>query len=63
MLSHGGDYTNIMPNPNPWKESYNKPRQRIKTQGLHFADKAPYSQMVFSVVMGCESWTIKKAEC
>ena len=31
----------------------------------HFADKGPYNQSYgFSVVMyGCESWTIKKAEC
>ena len=27
-----------------WKESYDKPRQRIKTQRRHFADKGPYSQ-------------------
>ena len=44
----------------PWKESYEKPRQHIKKQRHHFAVKA----MVFPVVMyGCESWTIKKAEC
>ena len=48
----------------PWKESYNKPRQRIKKQRHHFADKGPLVKaMVFPVVMyGCESWTIKKAE-
>ena len=34
-------------------------------QKHHFADKGQYSQaMVFSeVTYGCESWTIKKAEC
>ena len=34
-------------------------------QRHHFADKGPSSQSyVFPVVMyGCESWTIKKAEC
>ena len=48
-----------------WKENYDKPRQCIKNQRHHFADKGPYSQaMVFPVVMyGSESWTIKKAEC
>ena len=50
-----------------WKESYDKPRQRIKKQRHHFADKGPHSQryFFFSVVMyGCESWrTIKNAEC
>ena len=28
----------------PWKESYHKPRQHIKKQSHHFADKGPYSQ-------------------
>ena len=46
------------------QESNDKPRQYIKNQSHHFADKDPYSQgYVFPVVMyGCESWTIKKAE-
>ena len=48
----------------PWKESYDKPRQRIKKQQHHFASKGPSSQaMVFLVFMyGCERWSIKKAE-
>ena len=28
----------------PWKENYNKPRQHIKKQRHHFADKGPYCQ-------------------
>ena len=28
----------------PWKESYDKPRQHIKKQRHHFANKGPYSQ-------------------
>ena len=28
----------------PWKRSYDKPRQCIKKQRHHFADKGPYSQ-------------------
>ena len=28
----------------PWKESYDKPRQSIKKQRHHFADKGPDSQ-------------------
>ena len=28
----------------PWKKSYEKPRQWIKKQRHHFADKGPYSQ-------------------
>ena len=49
----------------PWKESYNKPRQCIKKQRCHFADKHPYSQSFgfSSSHVRCESWTIKKAEC
>ena len=47
-----------------WKESYDKPRQCIKKQKCHFADKGNIvNAMTFPVVMyGCESWTIKKAE-
>ena len=28
----------------PWKESYDEPRQCLKKQRHHFADKGPYSQ-------------------
>ena len=28
----------------PWKKSYDKPRQHIKKQRYHFANKSPYSQ-------------------
>ena len=49
----------------PWKENCDQPRQHIKKQRHCIANKCPFSQaMVFPVVMyGCESWTIKKAEC
>ena len=48
----------------PWKKSYDQPRQHIKKQRHHFVNKILPSQMVCSIVMyGCESWTIKKAEC
>ena len=49
----------------PWKKSYDQPRQHIKKQRHYFASKGPSSQSYgFSVVMyGCESWTVKKAEC
>ena len=48
----------------PHKGCYDKPRQSIKKQRHHFADKGPCSQsMVFPVVLyRCESWIIKKAE-
>ena len=37
----------------------------LKSREHYFTNKSPYSKaMVFQVVMyGCESWTIKKAEC
>ena len=49
----------------PWKKSYDQPRQHIEKQRCYLADKDPsIKAMVFPVVMsGCESWTIKKAEC
>ena len=49
----------------PWKKSHVKYRQCIKKQRHHFEDKNPKDKdMIFPVVMyGCESWTIKKAEC
>ena len=48
----------------PWKESYDQPGQHIKKQRHYFANKSPPSQGYdFSSVMyGCESWTVKKAE-
>ena len=48
----------------PWKKSYNKPRQCIKKQKYHSANKGLYRESYsFPVVMyRCESWTIKKAE-
>ena len=46
------------------EECNDQPKQHIKKQRHHFANKGPYSQTkVFPVVMyGCESWIIKKAE-
>ena len=49
----------------PWKKSYDQPCQHIKKQRHYFANKVRLVKaMVFPVVMyGCESWTVKKAEC
>ena len=49
----------------PWKKTYDKPRQHIKSRDITLPTKVCLVQaMIFSVVMyGCESWTIKKAEC
>ena len=49
----------------PRKVRYDKPRQHIKKQRHHFANKVCIVKVVvFPVVMyGYERWTIKKAEC
>ena len=48
----------------PWKDSYDQPRQHLKSQRHYFVTKGRLVKaMAFSVVMyRCESWTIKKAE-
>ena len=47
------------------EESYDKPRQHVKSRDITLPTKVHLVKaMVFPVVMfGCESWTIKKAEC
>ena len=47
----------------PWKESYNKPRQCLKSRDINWPSKVHIVKaIVFPVVMsGCESWTIEKA--
>ena len=49
----------------PWKKSYDQPRQHIKKQRHYFANKVHLVKAMISpmVTYGCESWTIKKAEC
>ena len=49
----------------PWKESYDQPRQILKSRDITLSTKVHLVKaMVFPVVMyGCESWTIEKAEC
>ena len=44
----------------PWKKSYNKSRQRIKSKDITLPTKVHIVKaMVFPVVMyGCESWTV-----
>ena len=49
----------------PWEKSYDQPRQHIKSRDIILSTKFHLVKaMVFPVVMyGCESWTLKKAEC
>ena len=48
-----------------WKKGYDQTRQHIQKQRHYFANEVCLVKaMMFPVVMyGCESWTIKKAEC
>ena len=48
-----------------WKKSYDQPRQHIKSRDITLPTKVCLIKaMVFPVVTyGCESWTVKKAEC
>ena len=49
----------------PWKKSYDQAEQHIKSRDITLPTKVLLVKaMVSPVVMyGCESWTIKKAEC
>ena len=48
-----------------WNKSYDQPRLHIKSRDITLLTMVCLVKaMVFLVVMyGCESWTIKKAEC
>ena len=47
------------------KKSYDQPKQHMKKQRHYFVNKVCLVKaMVFPVVMyGCDSWTVKRAEC
>ena len=64
-ITVGGDCSHEIKTLGPWKKRYDKPRQCIKKQRHYFANKGyMVKTMVLPVVMyGCESWTIKKAQC
>ena len=64
-ITADGDCNHEIKTLAPWKKSYDKPGQHIKKQRYYFANKGPLVKaMVFPVVTyGCDSWTIKKAEC
>ena len=58
-INTNGDCSHEIKTLAPWKNSYDKPRQCIKKQRHHFADKGPYSPSYdFS---SNHVWTIKKA--
>ena len=65
-ITADGDYNHeIKRRLAPWKKSHDQPRQRLKSRDITLLTNVHIAKaMVFPVVMyGCESWTIKKAEC
>ena len=46
----------------PWKESYDKPRQHIKKQRHHFADKGLYSQSYVFCSNHVQMWELDHKE-
>ena len=60
-ITADGDCSHEIKTLAPWKE----PRQHIKSSDVSVSTNVHLVKaMVFPVVMyGCESWTIKKAEC
>ena len=64
-ITTDGDCSHEIKTLAPWKKNYDQTRQHTIKQGHCFTNKVPSGQSyVFLVVMyGCESWTIKKAEC
>ena len=66
-ITAGGDCSHeIKKTLASWKKSYDPPRDRIlKSRDITLLTKVHVVKaMVFPVVMhGCESWTVKKAEC
>ena len=64
-ITADGDCSYEIKTLTPWKKSDGQSRQHIKNQKHYFANKGPSSQsygLFFSVMYGCESCTIKKAE-
>ena len=62
LQNHCSDCNHDIKRFAPWKENYDKPRQHIKKQRHHIADRGLIDKaMVFLVVM-CryERWTIKE---
>ena len=43
-ITANGDCSHEIKTVAPWKESYDKPKQRIKKQRHHYTDKGPSSQ-------------------
>ena len=64
-ITADGDCSHEIKRHIPWKESYDNLDSILESRGITLPTKVCLVKaMVFPVVMyGCESWTIKKAEC
>ena len=64
QITADGDFSHEIKTCAPWKESYDTPRQHIKSRDITLPTKVNIVKaMLFPVVMyGYESWTMKKAE-
>ena len=64
-ITADGDCSHEIKTLTPWKESYDQPDSILKSRDITLPTKVCLVKaMVFPVVMyGCESWTVKKAEC
>ena len=64
-ITADGDFSHKIKTLAPWKKSYHKPISILKSRDITLLTKGQIVKaMVFPVVMyGCESWTIKEAEC
>ena len=63
-ITSDGDCSHEIKTLAPWKKNYDQPREYIKKQRCYLPTKVRLVKMFFPIVMyGCESWTVKKAEC
>ena len=64
QITADGDCSHEIKTLSSWQESYDQPRQHIKSRDITLSTKVHLVKaIVFPVVMyGCGSWIIKKAE-
>ena len=63
-ITSDGDCSHEIKTLAPWKKNYDQPREYIKKQRCYLPTKVRLVKMFIPIVMyGCESWTVKKAEC
>ena len=64
LQNHCGQWcSHEIKTPAPWKKSYDKPKQHIKKQRHHFANKGPYSQSYGFSSSHVWMWELDYKEC